>query len=108
MADKNTRIITADTLARRKQEMVFQSDGSIVLNTKFDVEPVMLESEFERNHLWAGNFKGSPELRMLKGASIPMTLWLQLREKGILKDRNALRRWLADHPKFKTTDGNAI
>ena len=105
MSDQNKggRLIAADTIGRREERMHFE-DGKIVLNTKFDVEPILLQNEFDR-FAWGGSFRGSAELRLLKGASIPMPLWLQLRQSGILKDKCAFKRWLDAHPKFKTTDG---
>lgn len=106
MADQNRggRLIAADTIARRAETMHFE-DGNIVLNTSFDVEPVMLQAEFERLN-WNGSFKGSRELGLLKGASIPMPIWMELRRTGILKDPAAFCRWIKAHPKFKTTEGN--
>lgn len=108
MADQNKggRLIAADTIARRAETMHFE-DGKIVLNTSFDVEPILLQAEFERLG-WNGSFKGSKELGLLKAANIPMPTWMMLRRTGILRDPAALCRWLKDHPKFKTTDGQAL
>lgn len=106
MADQNKggRLVAADTIARRAEMMHFE-DGKIIMNTKFDVEPVLLQAEFERLN-WNGSFRGTKELGMLKGASIPMPIWYQLRQAGILQDPVAFCRWLKSNPKFKTTDGN--
>ena len=108
MADQNKggRILAADTISRRSEMMHFE-DGKIVLNTILDVEPILLQNEFDR-FTWNGSFKGSKELGLLKAASVPMTTWFQLRQAGILKDPAALCRWLRDHPKYKTTDGVAL
>jgi len=108
MANQNTggRLLAADTIGRREERVHFE-DGNIVLNTIVDVEPILLQNEFERIN-WSGSFHGSRELGMLKFASIPMTTWLMLRQTGILQDKAALCRWLKDHPKFKTTEGQVL
>lgn len=108
MADQNKggRLLAADTIARRTEIMHFES-GNIIFNTKFDVEPVILQAELERFQ-WNGSFKGTKELGMLKAATIPMPIWFALRQSGLLRDPAALCRWLNDHPKFKTTDGQAL
>lgn len=108
MANQNTggRLLSADAIGRR-DEMVHFEDGKIILNTRFDVEPILLQSEFERLN-WNGSFKGSPMLGILKAMSVPLPIWYQLRQSGVLKDPAALCRWLKAHPKFKTTDGQAL
>lgn len=108
MADQNTggRLLAADTIGRRAEMMHFE-DGNIVLNTIMDVEPILLQNEFDR-FTWNGTFKGTKELGLLKAASIPMPVWYALRQMGILRDPAALCRWLKDHPKYKTTDGTAL
>lgn len=108
MADQNTggRLIAADTIARRAETMHFE-DGKIIMNTAFDVEPILLQNEFDR-FTWNGSFRGTKELGLLKAASVPMPTWYALRQAGILRDPPALCRWLAEHPKYKTTDGVAL
>lgn len=101
------RILVADPVARRVQTMHTEG-GKVILNTRFDAQDMVDEAAISRNHLWSGNYKGSPELGATRVAIIPLTILMELRRRGILQDRAALAKWLRENPAFKATDGNPL
>ena len=77
-------------------------DDSFSVETVQEVDDVLDENKREFNDAQTG-WKGD----MHKIASIPMSLYFQLKEKGILEDQAALKRWLNDPENryFRTKPG---
>ena len=101
------RVVSSDVIQRRVQTM-HKEDGKIILNTTYDAEDAIERAKAHRNHLWTGNYKGSPELKATLVAVLPMTIWMKLHREGVLRDPEAYQRWLNANPAFKATEGNAL
>lgn len=102
---KVVEVVASDPVSRRIQTLTHEHDR-LVLNTTYDAEPILEDAKIGRDHLWSGNYhKDGLGTRI---ATIPLTILVMLRQKGILQDRKALARWLNDNPGFKTVDGNPI
>lgn len=64
---------------------------AFTIERKYDKEPV-LEFNHEQQKVAPSNWRGD----MHKVASIPLTLYFDLREKGIIQDPERMKRWLND------------
>lgn len=82
-----------------------ESDDSIVIQTQVDVTDIVESNkrrfnEVDRHQPWGDGFG-------TKVASIPLTLLHELRQKGILNDQKAFKKWLndPDNRAFRTRGG---
>jgi hypothetical protein len=100
------RLIDEDPIVRRRH--VFHTEGDdIIVETLQDVEPNLERTKAQFNqfpHKAAQKFKGD----MHKVAEIPLTVWEDLKRRGIADDEAALKRWLDDRDNsvFRTMPGS--
>ena len=78
-------------------------DGSVTLETVQDTRDIQRANmegrkEFDKHAKWGD---------MSRVASIPLTVYYDLKQKGILDDQNELRKWLndPDNELFRTRKG---
>ena len=81
-----------DSLTGTRQQMHFTTDNKIVLESTVEIDQLA-----ERNKEIRNDISRTDKLPdgMVKVASIPMVLYMDLRQRGILGDKAALRKWLA-------------
>lgn len=100
----DSRVVSQNDLIGQKQIMHFHEDGGITLETKQDATEIIKANRQTYNQVderagWKGEFH--------RVASIPMSVWFQLKQQGILDDQAALKRWLNDsnNAAFRTRPG---
>lgn len=81
-----------DSLTGTRQQMHFTTDNKIVLETTVKIDEIAERNKAIRNEI--SRTEKLPD-GMVKVASIPMVLYMELRQRGILGDKAALRKWLA-------------
>jgi hypothetical protein len=81
-----------DSLTGTRQQMHFTTDNKIVLETTVEIDEIAERNKAIRNEI--SRTEKLPD-GMVKVASIPMVLYMELRQRGILGDKAALRKWLA-------------
>lgn len=93
--------ISYDSLTGTLQKMHLTTDNKLVLETEYAVDPIAEMAKAERDAI--SRTDKVPD-GMVKVASLPMMVYLDLRKRGILGDRNELRKWLAseDAAPFRT------
>lgn len=81
-----------DSLTGTRQKMHFTTDNKIVLESTVDIGDLA-----ERNKQIRNAISKSDKLDdgMVKVASLPMMVYLDLRKRGIIGDKAAMRKWLA-------------
>ena len=105
---KNTitdRLFSIDRDTKTKKTFHYQDDGSFIIDTKQDIQPVLEVAQEERKE--SRGFKGGG---FHKIASIPNVIWWDLVERGIAHDDKRLMKWLEDpeNKMFKTHGGKLI
>jgi len=88
----SSEIISHDSLTGTTQKMHLTTDNKLVLETTYEVDAIAEMAKAERNSI--GRTERLPD-GMVKVASLPMMIYMDLRKKGILGDKMALRKWLA-------------
>ena len=98
------RLISENKEIGQKQYWVDHDDGSVTLQTVQDVGELAEANkqnfnQFDERAGWKGD--------MHRVASIPMSIYYDLKRKGILDDQAALKKWLndADNRVFRTRPG---
>ena len=86
------RILSGDKITRKTEIWHDQADGGVVVETAQDVEPIMLQNKDEIKA--RRGFKGDG---MHHVARIPLSVYEDLKRKGIADDPKAFKRWL-DNP----------
>ena len=85
-------VISYDSMTGTLQKMHLTTDNKLVLETTYEIDPIAEMAKEERNSV--SRTEKLPD-GMVKVASLPMMVYLDLRKKGILGDKTALRKWLA-------------
>lgn len=85
-------ILSSDSLTGTVQKMHFTTDNKIVLETTAHIDEIAERAKAARNEI--SRTEKLPD-GMVRVASLPMLVYLELKKKGILQDRTALRKWLA-------------
>lgn len=95
------RLLGGDPVTRKYEIWHAESDGGAVVETAQDVEPIILQNKEEYNR--ASGFKGD----MHHVARIPLSVYEDLKRKGIANDPAALKKWLddADNRVWRTHPG---
>ncbi len=99
------RVFHRDPVAGTTEYLYYDDDtDQIRMETEQDIEPLAELAQYVRH--------GFDERARWKGdmhhvASVPMTVYEELRKKGILQDKVALRKWLndPDNRVFRTRPG---
>ena len=97
------RLFSIDERTKTKKTFHYDDDdGSFVIATKQDIQPVLEVAREERNE--SRGFKGDG---FHKVASIPNVIWWDLVARGIAHDDKKLLKWLEeqDNKVFKTHEG---
>lgn len=103
------RLISFDNVSKISNNFTFEEDTSgegkhnFVLSREQDVSDILKENRDQFNE----TDKRTPYGTMSKVASIPMVVYYDLKEKGILDDQKALKKWLndPDNKAFRTREG---
>jgi hypothetical protein len=85
-------VLSHDSLTGTMQKMHFTTDNKIVLETTAQIDEIAERAKAARNEI--SRTEKLPD-GMVRVASLPMLVYLDLKKKGILQDRTALRKWLA-------------
>ena len=104
------RLFDQDPLKGTTTEFIYEhapsgreSEDSVVINTKQDVTDIIRKNQESRNivdrHQRYGDWS--------KVASLPLTVYYDLKTKGVLDDEAAFKRWLnnPDNRFFRTREG---
>lgn len=105
MADViNSRLISENAEIGQKQYWHDHEDGSVTVQTVQDVSEFAEANkqqfnQFDERASWSGD--------MHRVASIPMSVYYDLKRKGILDDQAAMKKWLndPDNRVFRTRPG---
>lgn len=84
-------VLDADSLTGTVSKMSITTDQKLIFEDTVEIDALgelnqTLRNEISRNEKVPDG--------MVKVASLPMMVYLDLRKRGILGDRSALRRWL--------------
>ena len=80
-----------DSLTGTLQKMHITPDQRLIFETTCDIDAIAERARAEMNETSRTQKSGD----MVKVASLPMMVYLDLKERGILDDRPAMRKWLA-------------
>lgn len=100
----NTTLVSENKAIGQKQYMHEHEDGSLTIQTTQVVDEIAEENKQAFNQFdERANWKGE----MHRVASIPMSIYYDLKRKGILDDPSAMKKWLndPDNRVFRTRPG---
>lgn len=100
----DTAIISNNAAIKQHQKMHFHEDGAITIETVQDITDIAEANKASYNaYDERSNWRGD----MHKVASIPMSVYYDLKSKGILEDPVAMKAWLnnPDNKVFRTRPG---
>ena len=80
-----------DSLTGTLQKMHITSENKLVFETTCEIDSIAERAKAEMNETSRTQKSGD----MVKVASLPMMVYLDLAQKGILRDRAAMRKWLS-------------
>lgn len=84
-------VLSNDSLTGTLQKMHITSDQRLVFETTVDLGNLPDINKAEKDETSRTQKSGD----MVKVASLPMMVYLELMSKGILHDRKAMRKWLS-------------
>jgi hypothetical protein len=84
-------LLSYDSLTGTRQNFHVTSDQKLVLETTCNIDAIAERAQAERNESSRTQKSGD----MVKVASLPMMVYLDLKQRGILDDRPAMRKWLS-------------
>lgn len=84
-------LLSYDSLTGTRQNFHVTSDQKLVFETTCNIDSIAERAQAERNESSRTQKSGD----MVKVASLPMMVYLDLKQRGILDDRPAMRKWLA-------------
>jgi hypothetical protein len=79
-----------DALTGARQKMHITTDGKLVFHTRTDIDQLADQNQAIRNEI----VRSEKNSDMVKVASLPMTVYFDLKQRGILGDKTAMKRWL--------------
>lgn len=89
----HSRLIEIDPETRKAKKFHWNAaDGTFTIEQIQDVEPIIEQAKLERNNVNTKSWKGD----IHKVASLPLSIWMQLRQSGCLQDQKCLRKFLLD------------
>jgi hypothetical protein len=89
----HTRVIEYDGETRTKKLFHWNaSDGTFSIETVTDVEDIIEQNKLEKNNINTKSWKGD----IHKVASLPLMIWMKLRQSGCLQDPKCMRKFLLD------------
>ena len=100
----DSRVISTNEAIGQVQKMHFHEDGGLTIETIQDITDVVeankaLYNLYDERSNWRGD--------MHKVASLPMSVYYDLKNKGILEDPVAMKKWLnnPENVVFRTRPG---
>ena len=108
MSDKRT--LDFDPLTGIKNEFIFEagdtpSQDKFVIQTTQDVTDIIRKNKVSLNEV----DKHQPWGEWSKVASLPLSIYFDLKQQGILDDKTAFKKWLNDPDnKYYRTRGGSI
>lgn len=100
----HSRVLSEDPNTRTKKLFHWDAGSeSFHIETVADHGDIVEQNKLLHNAATDANWKGD----MVKVASLPLAVWHDLKQKGILDDQKAFRRWLNDPDNlyFRTRPG---
>lgn len=97
----DTRWFSSDPLLKTTTFFHGEEDGSAIMETKQDVGDILEVNQYRRLNT---EYKPKSEWRQV--ASIPMSLYMKLKDDGIVDDEPRFRKWMDDRDNrfFRTND----
>jgi hypothetical protein len=83
--------LSYDSLTGTLQKMHITPDQKLIFETTCNIDAIAERAQAERNESSRTQKSGD----MVKVASLPMMVYLDLKQRGILDDRPAMRKWLS-------------
>lgn len=83
--------LSYDSLTGTRQNMHITSDQKLVFETTCEIGALADYNQAQRDETSRTQKSGD----MVKVASLPMMVYLELQQKGILRNKAAMRKWLA-------------
>ena len=101
--DKDLATSTTTNFQYEESSSGRESDDSIVIQTVQDVSSIIKHNKIQANEIDKHQKYGE----WSKVASIPMSIYYELKKKGIANDQAAMKKWLndPDNKYFKTRGG---
>ena len=89
----HSRLFEIDPVTHKRKTFHWNAaDETFTIATEQDVEPIIEQAKLERNNVNTKSWKGD----IHKVASLPLSIWMQLRQSGCLRDQKCLRKFLLD------------
>lgn len=79
-----------DAFTGSMTKLHFTSDGKMHIENIYRIDEIAEQAKRERNEVSRTSKVGD----MVKAASLPMHVYLDLAQRGIIGDKMAMRRWL--------------
>lgn len=79
-----------DHLTQTRQKMVITPEGKLAFESKTNIDQIAEVNQAIRNEIVRSEKNGD----MIKVASLPMTVYFDLKKRGILGDKIAMKKWL--------------
>jgi hypothetical protein len=80
----------SDALTGARQKMHITTEGKMVFETRTNIDSLADQNQAIRNEI----VRSEKNSDMVKVASLPMTVYFDLKQRGILGDKTAMKRWL--------------
>lgn len=99
----NSRLLSHDAETGITKYWHDNGDGTYTIRTEQDMAAIIASNKKQSN----ATDKHTKWGEMSKVASIPLTVYYELKQKGILDDQAALKKWLNDPDNrfFRTREG---
>lgn len=99
----NKKVFSHDPMTGITKYWHDNGDGTVTVESDQDVSEILKANQANRNAIEKQDKWGE----MSRVASIPLTVYYDLKQKGILDDQTAMKRWLndPDNELFRTRKG---
>jgi hypothetical protein len=84
-------VLSRDSLTGTLEKMHITPDQKLVFESTVDISGVAEKNKFDRDNI--SRNERLPD-GMVRVASLPMLIYQDLKQRGILDDKTALRKWL--------------
>ena len=93
----NPRILTVDPALQKVVKFHDLQDGRFAVETVYDVQDIADDVATRRDNQRPG--------KDWYAGSVPMPMWHQMYQSGMLRDKKAMNAWFKIHSKLKGKDG---
>ena len=99
----NKKVFSHDPMTGITKYWHDNQDGTVTIESDQDVSEILKANQANRSSFEKGDRWGE----MSRVASIPLTVYYDLKQKGILDDQAAMKKWLndPDNELFRTRKG---